>query len=181
MIYKIVSYLKFLRRSSNQHGVHSPFVYNLVTECLYNSSWHPEYKVLQDHRDLLKKNCESIEVTDFGAGSRVFRSNKRKISAIAKTAGARKKRQQLLFRLVQFLKPLSILELGTSLGISTFAMAMAAKDAKITTIEGCPQTANTAKKYLEKFQVENVEIQNTDFNTFPVWKVKLLTINTSPV
>jgi predicted O-methyltransferase YrrM len=166
MIYQIVSYLKFLRRSTNQHGVHSPFVYELVTECFYDKSHHPEYKLLKQHSKLLRNDHESIEVTDFGAGSRVFRSNKRKISAIAKTAGARRKRQQLLFRLVQFLKPTSILELGTSLGISTFAMALAAKDIKINTVEGCPQTANTAKKYLEKFQVENVDLQNTEFNTF---------------
>ena len=32
----IISYLKFLIRSTNQHGVHSPFIYNFVTRCLYN-------------------------------------------------------------------------------------------------------------------------------------------------
>ena len=30
------SYLKFLLKSTNEHGVHSPFVYNFVTRCLYN-------------------------------------------------------------------------------------------------------------------------------------------------
>lgn len=32
----IISYLKFLLSSSNQHGVHSPFIYNFVTKGLYN-------------------------------------------------------------------------------------------------------------------------------------------------
>ena len=31
-----ISYLKFLIKSTNQHGVHSPFIYNFVTRCLYN-------------------------------------------------------------------------------------------------------------------------------------------------
>ena len=32
----LFSYLRFLLKSTNQHGVHSPFVYNFVTKCLYN-------------------------------------------------------------------------------------------------------------------------------------------------
>ena len=31
-----ISYLKFLIKSTNQHGVHSPFIYNFVTRGLYN-------------------------------------------------------------------------------------------------------------------------------------------------
>uniref|UniRef100_UPI00404B6DEF hypothetical protein n=1 Tax=Flavobacterium sp. TaxID=239 RepID=UPI00404B6DEF len=31
----LISYLKFLLKSTNQHGVHSPFVFDLVTKCLY--------------------------------------------------------------------------------------------------------------------------------------------------
>ncbi|WP_378183638.1 hypothetical protein [Aquimarina sp. SS2-1] len=36
MLFKIKSYLCFLWKSTNQHGVHSPFVYHLVTKCFYN-------------------------------------------------------------------------------------------------------------------------------------------------
>lgn len=38
MWFKISSYFKFLLKSTNQHAVHSPFVYNLVTKCLYNKT-----------------------------------------------------------------------------------------------------------------------------------------------
>lgn len=47
----IISYLKFLIRSTNQHGVHSPFVYNFVTRCLYN-------KQLVSTKEL--SNCLSV-------------------------------------------------------------------------------------------------------------------------
>ncbi|SNZ00317.1 hypothetical protein [Flagellimonas pacifica] len=33
---KFITYLKFLSKSTNQHGVHSPFVFNYVTKCLYS-------------------------------------------------------------------------------------------------------------------------------------------------
>ena len=29
-------YCSFLWKSTNQHGVHSPFVYNIVTKCFYS-------------------------------------------------------------------------------------------------------------------------------------------------
>ena len=35
MWFRFVSYLKFLMVSTNQHGVHSPFVFRYVTQCLY--------------------------------------------------------------------------------------------------------------------------------------------------
>lgn len=36
MWFRFVSYLKFLAKSTNQHGVHSPFVFSYVTQCLYS-------------------------------------------------------------------------------------------------------------------------------------------------
>ena len=38
MYFKIISYFKFLYHSTNQHGVHSPFVYQFVTKGLYQKT-----------------------------------------------------------------------------------------------------------------------------------------------
>ena len=35
MIFKVFRYISFLVNSSNQHSVHSPTVYKLLTECIY--------------------------------------------------------------------------------------------------------------------------------------------------
>jgi hypothetical protein len=35
----VKSYLKFLLLSKNEHGVHSPFVYDLVTKCFFDSNF----------------------------------------------------------------------------------------------------------------------------------------------
>ena len=84
---QIIAYIKFLWKSKNEHGIHSPFVYDLVTKCFYDKKNYQEYEVLKSYRKSLLSNKNFIEVTDFGAGSRVFKSNKRQISEIAKTAG----------------------------------------------------------------------------------------------
>ena len=47
------SYLKFLYNSKNQHGVHSPFVFNLVTKCFYDKKYYPEYNCLKSKQEKL--------------------------------------------------------------------------------------------------------------------------------
>jgi predicted O-methyltransferase YrrM len=166
MLYQIKSYFKFLLRSTNQHGVHSPFVFDLVTKWFYNKKNHASYAKLKNYRSQLLHNNETIEVTDFGAGSRIFKSDTRAISAIAKTAGIPKKRQQLLFRLAHYLKPKNSLELGTSLGLGTIAMALGNSEGFVDTIEGCPNTAGVASDMLKKFTIENYKLHQADFESF---------------
>ena len=123
-LFPIQSILRFYWYSKNEHAVHSPFVFNLVTKCFYDKTIYQEYEVLNAYRQALLNNHNTIEVADFGAGSRVFQSNIRQISQIAKTAGISKKRAELLFRMVHYFKPNEILEIGTSLGLATSAMAL---------------------------------------------------------
>ena len=159
---QLKSYIKFLLKSQNQHGLHSPFVYDLVTNCFYDKRKYKEYKLLNEYRKDLLKNNKKIQVTDFGAGSRVFTSNKRTISAIAKNVGIPKKRARFLFRLSNYLNYKNILELGTSLGIGTAALS-ANKKSKVLSIEGCPQTADVARNQLEKFGFNNIDLKVGEF------------------
>jgi len=151
----LTSYLKFLWNSSNAHGVHSPFVFDLVRKCFYDTKKYGEYKTLKKYRDSLLENKNTIEVTDFGSGSRVFKSNIRAINQIAKNAGVSSKNARLLFRIVRYFQPENVLEIGTSLGLATSTLALGNSKAKITTLEGCPQTAKVAQ---QQFQDSNFNI-----------------------
>ncbi|MFV7236304.1 O-methyltransferase [Flavobacterium sp. ZB4R12] len=175
MFFQIKSYLQFLWHSKNEHAVHSPFVFTLLTKCFYDKKSKPEYAVLKNYRNSLLENNNTIEVTDFGAGSKVFKSNKRAISKIAKTAGISPKRAQLLFRITNYLQPdpsdseqakQSILEIGTSLGLATSALSLGNLKAKIITLEGCPETAKIAQLQFQKFNCNNVESIITAFNSY---------------
>lgn len=166
MLQQIKSYITFLWNSKNQHGVHSPFVYNLVTECFYDKKKYPEYDVLKNYRNSLLENKNTIEVTDFGAGSRVFKSNTRAINQIAKNAGISSKRAELLFRIVNYFQPNEILEIGTSLGLATSALALGNKNAKVISLEGCPNTLSIAKNQCQLQNLNNIEFINTKFEDY---------------
>ena len=166
MKHLIKSYLNFLWNSTNQHGVHSPFVFNLVTKCFYDKKQYPEYSIIKKYRNSLLENKKFIEVTDFGAGSRVFKSNKRQISKIANTAGISPKRAELLFRITNYFQSESVLEIGTSLGLATSALSLGNESAKITTLEGCPKTQEIAKFQLENSKFQNIKFVTTKFEEY---------------
>lgn len=163
MLHVVQAYSKYLFSSKNQYGVHSPFLFDYLTKGLKNKTNTATKKAISFRRNLLQDQRE-IQVTDFGAGSKVFKSNKRSISRIAATAGMTKKRGRLLTKTASHFKPKEILEIGTSLGIATAFMHVGAPDAKITTLEGCPSTAGIADEYFKKHHFKNIEVVIGEFS-----------------
>ncbi len=162
-MYQIIQYIKFLVKSTNQHGVHSPFVYNLVIKCFYDKTNYDAYKHILNYKKDLIKNKTSIEVTDLGAGSQVMKQKERSITSMSKNAGSTIKRAKLMYRLVNYFNPDTILELGTSLGIATHAMSLANPKTKITTIEGCPNISKFSKTNFRKHNLDNIDMKIGDF------------------
>lgn len=162
----LFSYIKFLLKSKNEHSLHSPFLFELYTKVIQKRDKIGVFELVEAYRNEQLNNHTIIEITDFGAGSKLNKSNKRKISEIAKNAEKAPKFGQLLYRLNSFFQPKTIFDLGTSLGITTLYLSKAARtDASIFTFEGCPQTANEAERLFEKADIQNVVqiIGNIDF------------------
>ncbi|PHR74670.1 MAG: methyltransferase [Lutibacter sp.] len=169
MFFQIKSYIQFLLKSTNHHGVHSPFVYDLVTKCFYTNTNPNKRKRITQYRTDLLQNHSKISVTDFGNGSKIFKSNEREISKIAKIAGISKKRSELLIRIVEYFKPTTVLEIGTSLGIGTASIKIGNSISKITTLEGCINTSQIAKNQFTKFDLNNIDLHVGDFKeTLPM-------------
>ena len=162
-MYQQIQYIKFLLKSTNQHGVHSPFVYELVTKCFYDKTRSPEYTLLKSYKNTLLKNNQTIEITDLGSGSKISSSNLRTVKSIAKHSGTSLKRAKLLFRLSNYFKFQYILELGTSLGIATQAIHLGNPKSQITSIEGCPNISNTTK--LNLHDSKNIKLLVGDFDS----------------
>ncbi len=160
------SYLRFLWHSGNQHGLHSPFVFDLVTKCFYNKENRKSYRVLSAHREALVRDTRVISVDDFGSGSKFFKSSLRAVNAIAKNAGISPKRAKMLNRLVDYYEVEEVLEIGTSVGLATMALAVDNSKAKITTVEGCAETAAIAAEYFSKFGISNITSEVAKFEDF---------------
>ncbi len=150
--------------AKTRHGVHSPFVYKLVDEVIYDLKPKPEYKNTEDLREKLISDERFITITDLGAGSHINNNRQKQVKQIAANALKPKKLAQLLYRLAKATQPQNMIELGTCLGVTTAYLAAAQPQAKITTIEGCPQTAGIAKENFEALKLENVHLQVGDFD-----------------
>lgn len=146
-------YISFRRTAVNRHGVHSPFVYDLIENVFRKKNWEnkPAIKAL---RKQLLKDHSLVEVKDLGAGSRVDNNLKRKISTIVKVSATSPKRAGMLQRLVDYMNYNSFLELGTNLGLTTCVLASAKAKPQVVSIEGSPKLAEIAVKNLEKLNLK---------------------------
>lgn len=162
--FKIRSFIAFLLTSTNKHGVHSPFVYDLVTKCFNGHTNPAKMKAFYKIQKSLFSNKNSITITDYGKGSSVFKSNERKVSDIAKIAGISKKKSALLLRMVDYFNPQNILEIGTSVGLGTSVFSIGNPEAKIVTLEGCENTAEVAKELFCKNHLNNIQLVVGNFN-----------------
>jgi predicted O-methyltransferase YrrM len=162
-IYQVKKYIQYKLHAKDEHAIHSPFVFKLFTEVINNKNAFYAFEELDALRKKLLKNKQTINVLDLGAGSKKMQHT-RKIADIAKYSLVQKKYGELLFRLLNYFNPTQVLELGTSLGLSSLYMAKASPNTLITSIEGCPNTHAFAKKTIESAGIKNIEPINASFD-----------------
>lgn len=159
-------YLKHVLTSVNQHGVHSPFLYNWVTEVVYARKKFNCFQPIEQLRLELLANEKSIAITDFGAGSRSNNQKQKKIQTIAKNALKPNYLAQLLFNMVAYSGgPKTMIELGTSLGLTTAYFASVNSKSKVYTFEGCPNTLQIAQENWRKLGLNNIHATVGNFNS----------------
>ncbi|WP_299114725.1 O-methyltransferase [uncultured Winogradskyella sp.] len=164
-MYQILAYIKFLLKSTNQHGVHSPFVYDFITKCLYDNTQYEAYSNIKAFRKQLLQSKDTLEIKDFGVGSKRMSANKRSVSKMVKNSSSSLKDTKLLFRISQYFQFKYTLELGTSLGVGTQALSLGNASNKIITIEGCPNTFQYSKNKFKVLELSNISPINSDFKS----------------
>lgn len=159
-------YLRYYLTASNGrgHGIHSPFVFDFVTGVLADRQRYTDYDTVEQLRRKLLQEQRVLTIQDFGAGSSVAKTNNRNIASIARDAVKPKKYGQLLYRMVKKYKPATILELGTSLGITTSYLALGAPGTKLVTLEGSPEIAGTARKNFTTLQLQQIALVQGHFD-----------------
>lgn len=160
----ITDYLKHRLTAKTRHGTHSPFVYKLADEVIYDFSDKSEYKNIEAQRKKLFNDDSVINVTDLGAGSHLNKNRTKKVSQIAKNALKSPRLAKLIYRLAKSTKPKTAIELGTCLGITSAYLSTSNPEAEIITIEGCPETAGVARKNFEDLDLNNIELHVGNFD-----------------
>ncbi len=145
--------------------MHSPFVFDFILCVLNNKNDYQPPAEIEALRKSVLHHQKKIVVNDMGAGSRSNNTKEKTVAQIAKSALKPKKYAQLLFRLAKHYRPQTIIELGTSLGITTAYLATAHPHAKVITIEGSALIAEEAKTNFNQLRITNIEQRVGNFNS----------------
>ncbi|MBK6950392.1 MAG: class I SAM-dependent methyltransferase [Haliscomenobacter sp.] len=141
----LVRFLRFYRKAVTPFDIHSPFVADFVRTALLDQRFFYAFQDIEALRQSLLRNPYPIQITDHGAGSQADGRKWRPVSSIARYGAVSPKTGRQLFRMVHHCRPETILELGTSLGISALYLRAASAKAALITLEGCPETASLAR------------------------------------
>lgn len=156
-----LQYISYYVRAWNKHNVHSPFVFKLTTEVIHPDKKLAAFIPIEQQRKLLKQNADKILFTELGAGNK---SNQRSVSDIAAKSLKSPRYARLLFRLANHFQPENIIELGTSLGITTGYLALSGCK-NIYTIDGNKTVSDIAKATLTSIKLNsNVKFINGNFD-----------------
>lgn len=151
-------------------GIHSPYLFYMVRMLFYDRHAYYCFSSIEQERCALLSSARTITVRDFGTGASLLGDTyTQSVRAIAKSSLEQPKIAQLLFRLVVFLgheaaRPLEVVELGTSLGITTAYLASADSRNRITTFEGSPAIAEVARQVWQRLGLTNIRLVEGNLN-----------------
>lgn len=165
--HRIVSALKYFLFSRHRkgHGIHSPFVFDIINTVL-RKKIPPEVKqIIFKLRKEMQNSEEIVEINDLGAGSVYNSGSHRRLSDIASRSAVTNSYGKVLYNLARLNDGEDILELGTSLGLSTLFIALGAPDSEVVSIEGSEVLAGIAADNFARYNVQNIKLRTGEFTT----------------
>jgi predicted O-methyltransferase YrrM len=166
-------YLAYWWHASNGkgHGIHSPFVYAFVEQVLNGKQHREEAMAIETQRRQLLSSQRKLEINDLGAGSRKDGiSAQRTVASIARTALKSPKYAQLMHRMASYYHCKNVVELGTSLGITTAYLATSSPAVQVYSFEGVPDIVSVANDSFDALGLKNIEVIYGNFDdTFPAF------------
>ncbi len=177
VFFTAAKYLNYIILSKHKkgYGIHSPFVFDLVSRVFRNKIDPHIVCSIEKVRKKLMNDHSSIIINDLGTGSEKLKSNKRKVSAVARNSPVPEKYGILLSNMaVEFGNPL-IIEFGTSVGISTMYMASVCPHTTVHTIEGCPAISEIARENFNEAGLKNITVLTGSFDD--MWSKAVISSN----
>lgn len=150
-------------------GVHSPFVFNLITKVIEERKpYYCFYDIELERMKLLDRH-DPAEGCD---GNNRTKPPVRTVAELANREAFPKKKGELLFRLVHYFGSKRIVQVGTGTGISTLYLTSCATGLKCIALESRPEYARIASRLLEKHAANPVDIRVGEYkeSAGPAWE-----------
>ncbi|HLN52873.1 MAG TPA: class I SAM-dependent methyltransferase [Lentimicrobium sp.] len=154
-------------KSKTKYGIHSPFVYDFITKVIEDKNYYISYQKVEELRRRLLKNKNIVEIEDFGVsgGKAGYKTHRARVKDLTGRSSIPAKEGELLHRIVKYFRPEIMLELGTSLGISSMYQATGSPDSFFIGVEGSATRAAIAEQNLSKVaDRQNYSIVIGNFN-----------------
>lgn len=151
----LTRYLQYRRSCKPKHGygIHSPYVFDLLTQVIEPNTHTAQFEPIEHYRKELKNSKLTIHRQAIGGMLEPSISSRK----LAQHVAVPPHMGRLLFRLCQHAQPQNIVELGTSVGISTLYMAAAAPKSALHTIEAEPNVLDIAKNQFKQQNNNNIQ------------------------
>lgn len=130
------------------HGVHSPFVFDLITHVIEQPLHYYHYKEMDLVRLHLQLNVQPI----------IYQGKPCAVQSYLRKYGVSRKEGELLFRLANHYKPHSILTMGSSMGLLPLYLTGYSSKACCITLEKNDEIALVAQEALKKRENRQIRI-----------------------
>ncbi|MDR2389453.1 MAG: SAM-dependent methyltransferase [Tannerellaceae bacterium] len=151
----VLLYRRLLRHKG--HGVHSPFVYNLITKVIDERCPYYRFSDIEALRQRLLTNSETLAWTHRGGSGSCSVAELAARNAIGAKQGA------LLFRLTHYFQARHILQIGASAGLSTLYLTSWARGVNCIALEQLPACAAIARRVYETSGCTTVDLRQGDY------------------
>lgn len=112
----------------------------------------------------MRHNKTVLHIEDMGAGSRTAATKQRTVAQLAASAVKPPKYGRMLHRLVRYFQPQTMVELGTSLGVTSAYLTKGNPEGTLYTIEGSSAVHTVAKENFRQLQLQNVRAMEGNFD-----------------
>lgn len=162
-LFQVRSWLTHWLHAVDEHSIHSPYFFDFYQKVIRSKNDPAEFEDLEKLRAQLLQNQTLLTVKDLGAPSPHFTDEKRTLAQIAGTSLAPAALSQLIYRITRYMDASTMLELGSSLGVTTLYMAR--QGGQVITFEGNPALINIALTHFEYFDTKNIRLIEGNIDT----------------
>ena len=158
MKFSTISRLIYLRRARHRggHGIHSPFLFRLITNVIEDKFQYPEYQSYKENRTKAIRLLTNFPDPTINIIFNRFNLSLSKPKKLYKKLEFPSKFGKLIFRLIREFHPAYIFHYGPTLGVNLILMAMANGEIPVYQVCDDPEYSLFADDLIKESECSNI-------------------------